>query len=75
MKVLVTGATGVYGRSVVERLHPAAARREPAAVLLDRRRNLLAVLLVDRGVGHFDIADHVSRHAVVLLEEKRSRQS
>src|SRR5712672_3180929 len=33
-----------------ERLHPAAARREPAAVLLDGRRNLLAVLLVHRGV-------------------------
>ena len=41
----------------------AAAHDVLAAVLRDRRQHLLAVLLVGRGVGDFDFADHV-RHGL-----------
>ncbi|HYT40194.1 MAG TPA: NAD-dependent epimerase/dehydratase family protein, partial [Acidimicrobiia bacterium] len=82
MRVLVTGATGVYGRSVVERLHRAGhevvamARRPPAALPAGVRfaaadvRDLPAV---QAAMGGCDVVVHLAFVVTPIKDREESR--
>lgn len=83
MRVLVTGATGVYGRSVVERLHRAGhevvalARREPRALPAGVRfasadiRDLEAVTAAMKGC---EVVVHLAFVVTPIKDREESRR-
>ena len=83
MKVLVTGATGVYGRSVVERLHRAGhevvavARHEPRALPHGVRfasADVSDLEAVTRAMDGCDVVCHLAFVVTPLKDREESRR-